>query len=93
MIGILLYVIASRPYVMQSFGKVTIFQVEPKETHVLAMKRIFKYLKVTTYFGLWHPKLNELTIVTYMDAYWAGSIDDKRSASGVHFYIGDYFVS
>jgi hypothetical protein len=56
MIGILLYVIASRPYVMQSFGKVTRFQVEPKETHVLAMKRIFRYLKVTRYFRLWHPK-------------------------------------
>jgi hypothetical protein len=44
MIGILLYMTASRPYVMQEVGQVAQFQVAPKESHVLAMKRIFRYL-------------------------------------------------
>jgi hypothetical protein len=52
MIGILLYVTTSRLDVMQVVGQVTRFQVAPKETHVLAMKRIFIYIKGTTYFGL-----------------------------------------
>jgi hypothetical protein len=47
-IGNLLYVIASRPDVMQEVGKVESFQAAPKETHALAVKRIFIYLKETT---------------------------------------------
>jgi hypothetical protein len=47
MIGSLLYVIASEPDVMQAVGQVARFQVAPKESHVLAVKRIFRYLKGT----------------------------------------------
>jgi hypothetical protein len=47
MIGSLLYVTASRPYVMQVVGQVARFQEAPKESHVLAVKRIFRYLKGT----------------------------------------------
>ena len=60
MISSLLYVMASRLDVMQVVGLVARFQANPKEAHVLAIKRIFKYLKGTTKFGLWYPKGNEL---------------------------------
>ena len=71
MIGILLYVTTSRPDVMKKFGQVARFQAALKETHVLAVKMIFRYIKRTTEFGLWYPKGNEMTIVTYVDADWA----------------------
>jgi hypothetical protein len=45
MIGSLLCVTTSRPNVMQEVGHVARFQATPKESHVLAVKRIFKYLK------------------------------------------------
>jgi hypothetical protein len=44
-IGSLLYVTTSRPYVMHEVGQVARFQATPKETHVIAVKSIFKYLK------------------------------------------------
>ena len=69
-IGILQYVTASRPDVMQEVRRVARFQANPKEAHVLAIKRIFRYLKGTTEFGLWYPKGNELTLVAYTDADW-----------------------
>jgi hypothetical protein len=47
MIGRLLYVIASKPDVMQEVGQVARFQAAPKESHVLEVKRIFIYLKGT----------------------------------------------
>jgi hypothetical protein len=47
MIGNLLYVTISRPDVMQAVGQVARFQAKPKESHVLAVKRIFRYLKGT----------------------------------------------
>ena len=68
MICSLLYVTTSRPDVMQAVGLVARFQANPKETHVLAIKRIFRYLKGTIEFGILYPKGNELTLVTYTDA-------------------------
>jgi hypothetical protein len=47
MIGSLLYVTTSRPDVMQVVGQVAQFQAAPKESHVLAVKRNFRYLKGT----------------------------------------------
>jgi hypothetical protein len=47
MIGSLLYVISSRPDVMHAVRQVARFQASPKESHVLAVKRIFRYLKGT----------------------------------------------
>jgi hypothetical protein len=93
MIGILLYVTTSRPDVMQEVGQVAIFQATLKETHVMTVKRIFRYLKGTTEFGLWYLKGNEMTMVTYTDVDWEGSIDDRRSTSGATFYLGDFLVS
>ena len=93
MIGSLLYVTASRPDVIQVVKLVARFQANPKEAHVLAIKRIFRYLKGTTEFGLWYPKENELILVAYIDANWAGSIDDRKSTSGAMLYLGDCLVS
>jgi hypothetical protein len=56
MFGKLLYVTTSKPDVMQEVGQVERFQAAPKESHVLAVKRILKYLKGTKEFGLWYPK-------------------------------------
>jgi hypothetical protein len=47
MIGSLLYVIASRLDVMHAVGQVAQFQAAPKDSHVLVVKRIFRYLKGT----------------------------------------------
>jgi hypothetical protein len=91
--GILLYVTASRPDVMQAVGQVAQFQAAPKESHVLAVKRIFRYLKGIEEFGLSYPKKKDLSLIAYTDADWAGCIDDRRSTSGAVFYLGECLVS
>jgi hypothetical protein len=93
MIGNLLYVTMSRPDVMQEDGQVARFQVAPKKSHVLAVKKIFIYFKGTKEFGLWYPKGKDLSLIAYTDADWAGCIDDRRSTSGVRFYLGECLVS
>jgi hypothetical protein len=75
MIGILLYVISSRLDVIQAVGQVARFHEAAKETHVMEVKRIFKYIKAIEEYGLWYPKGNELSLVAYRDEYWDGSID------------------
>jgi hypothetical protein len=93
MIGSLLYMTSSRPDVMQVVGQVAQFQATPKESHVLAVKRIFRYLKGTKEFGLWYPKGKDLSLIAYIDADWAGCIDDQQSISGAAFYLGECLVS
>ena len=93
MIGSLQYVTTSTPDVMQAIRLVAMFQAKPKEAHFLAIKRIFRYLKGTTEFGLWYTKGNELTSVAYTNADWVGSIDDRKSTSGATLYLGDFLVS
>jgi hypothetical protein len=44
------------------------YQVAPKELHVLAVKRIFRYLKGTKEFGLWYPKGKDISLIDYTDA-------------------------
>lgn len=93
MIDSLLYVTDFRPYVMQVVGQIARFQSAPKESHVIAVKRIFRCVKVTIEYGLWYPKGNELTIEAYIDVDWAGSVDDHKSTSGATFYVGGCLVS
>lgn len=52
MIGSLLYITASRPDIMHAVGMVGRFQATPKHSHLLAVKRIFKYLKGTLSYGM-----------------------------------------
>jgi hypothetical protein len=56
---------------MQAVGLVARFQSAPKETHVQAIKRIFKYLKGTLDFGLWYSRSKDFTLTTYTDVDWA----------------------
>ena len=78
---------------MQAIGQVARFQDAPKETHIMAIKRIFKYLKETIDCGLWFPKGNEITLIAYSDAYWAGCVDERRSTSATKFFLGNCLVS
>ena len=93
MIGSMLYVSVSRQDVMQVVGQVARFQAAPKETHITAVKRIFRYLKGTMDFGLWYPKGNKLTLIAYSEEDWAGCVDNRRSTSGTTFFLGNCLVS
>ena len=93
MIGSILYVLASRTDVMQFVEQVARFQAAPKETHIIAVKRIFRNLKENLDFGLWYPKWNDLTLIAYSDVDWAGCVDDRRSTSGTTFFLGGCLVS
>ncbi|XP_019172660.1 PREDICTED: uncharacterized protein LOC109168060 [Ipomoea nil] len=93
LIGILLYLTASQPDIMFSVGMCARYQSDPKESHLIAAKRILKYIKGTIQYGLWYSKDNELSLSAYCDADWAGNIDDKKRTSGECFFVGKNLVS
>eukprot|EP00253_Pinus_taeda_P021192 PITA_21192 len=93
MIGSLLYLTGTRPNITHAVGIVGRFQANPKETHLQAVKRIFKYLQGTRNYGLWYPRDTDITLHVYTDADWAGSVDERKSTSGGAFFMGSRLVS
>ncbi|GKA41487.1 hypothetical protein Tco_0734080 [Tanacetum coccineum] len=47
--------------------------VSPKTSHLLAVKRIFRYLKGKPSLGLWYSKDSPLEFVAYTDSDYAGA--------------------
>jgi hypothetical protein len=93
MIGSLLYIIASRPDIMQAVGMVGRYQSSPKQSHLVAVIRIFKYLKGTMNYGLWYPRHQNFQLTTYSDADWANCVDERKCTSGGAFFLGDSLVA
>ncbi len=92
MIRTLLYITTSRPDIMHAVGMVGRFQATPKQSHLLAVKRIFKYLKGTMSSGLWYPKNQNIQLRSYSDVDWANCVDERKSTSGGAFFLGESFA-
>ncbi|GJV69905.1 uncharacterized mitochondrial protein-like protein [Tanacetum coccineum] len=63
MIGSLMYLTASRPDIMFAICTSARFQVTPKTSHLLAVKRIFRYLKGKPTLGLWYSRDSPFELV------------------------------
>ncbi|KAL1215127.1 Retrovirus-related Pol polyprotein from transposon RE1 [Cardamine amara subsp. amara] len=93
MIGSLLYLTASRPDIYLTVGVYARYQAKPKMSHLLAVKRIIKYVKGTINLGIYYTKDTNKNLMRYCDADWAGSLDDRRSTSGGCFFMGNNPIS
>ena len=72
MIGSLLYLTTSRPDILYIVCVCARFQSNPKESHMLVVKRIIRYLKGTINLGLWYSKQSSLDLIGYTDADYGG---------------------
>ncbi|GJW74160.1 putative nucleotidyltransferase, ribonuclease H [Tanacetum coccineum] len=89
MIGSLMYLTASRPDIMFAVCACARFQVSPKTSHLLAVKRIFRYLKGKPTLGLWYSKDSPLELVAYTDSDYAGATQDRKSTTGGCQFLGN----
>ena len=69
------------------------FQADPKESHLIAVKRIFRYLNGTKDLGLWYPRQSSFHLVGYSDADFAGYKVDRKSTSGCCQFLGPSLIS
>ncbi|XP_058774788.1 secreted RxLR effector protein 161-like [Vicia villosa] len=93
MIGSLLYLTASRRDIMFSVCMCARYQSYPKESHLKAVKRILRYLRGTTTYGLWFPKGNECYLVEFSDSDFAGCKSDRKSTSGTCHLLSNSLIS
>ena len=92
-IGGLLYLTPSRLDIAFSMGVYARYQATSKESHLIAMKRIIRYVNETPDYGLWYSKDSNACLASYSDADWARSVDDRKSTSSGCFYLGNNLVS
>ncbi|KAJ9561513.1 hypothetical protein OSB04_006673 [Centaurea solstitialis] len=69
------------------------YQAKPKESHLAAVKCIFRYLKGTPYYGIWYPKGLGFELQAYTDADYGGCNMDRKSTSGHLQFLGNKLVS
>ena len=93
MIGKLQYVVHKRPDIALVVNIVARLSAKPKENHMMAVKRILRYLRGTKDYGLWYKIERNLDLKLFTDADWAGNIDDRKSTSGGAFFLGKRLVS
>jgi hypothetical protein len=82
MIGSLLYLCASRPDIMLSVCLCARLQAAPKDCDLRAVKKIMRYLVLTSNLGLWYPKGSHFELLGYSDVDYAGCKVDRKSTSG-----------
>nr|GEW64093.1 hypothetical protein [Tanacetum cinerariifolium] len=87
MIGSLMYLTSSRLDIMSALCACARFQVNPKISHLYAVKRIFRYLKGKPKLGLWYHKDSPFDLVAYIDSDYAGASLDKKSTTGEAKYV------
>nr|GEU68165.1 hypothetical protein [Tanacetum cinerariifolium] len=68
-------------------------QVTPKEYHLHAVKRIFRYLKGHPKLGLWYPKESPFDLVAYSDSDYGGATQDRKSTTGGCQFLGRRLIS
>ena len=93
LIGSLMYITTTRPDIMYAVSFLSRFMAAPKEGHLLAAKRILRYLRGTMKFGIFYKRSSDSTLKGYTDSDFAGDLDGGKSTSGYVFMIGDGAVA
>jgi len=92
MIGSLLYFTASRPEIVFAVGLCVRFQTCAKESHLIAVKKILRYLVGTTNLGIWYKKGSSFDLVAYCDVDYAADKIERKSTSESYQFLGQALI-
>uniref|UniRef100_A0A2N9ID98 CCHC-type domain-containing protein n=1 Tax=Fagus sylvatica TaxID=28930 RepID=A0A2N9ID98_FAGSY len=88
-VGCLMYaMVCTRPDLAHAVSTVSRYMANPGREHWNAVKWIFRYLKGTAEHGiLFSRQPGTNSVVGYVDADYAGEVDDRRSTTGYVFTL------
>jgi hypothetical protein len=92
-IGSLMYLTNTRPYICFAVNTLSQYMVEPKNVHLIAAKHVMRNLKGTLDYGIRYASNSEFRLYGYTDSDWVGSAKDKKSTSGCCFCLGSGMIS
>jgi transposase InsO family protein len=92
-IGSLRYLVNSRPDLSFAVGFASRFMEAPGVHHWALVKQILRYLKGTVRYGCRYSKGSGVSLVGYSDSDYAGDVDDRKSTSGIVFFLGPSIIT
>ncbi|GAA0147669.1 transmembrane signal receptor [Lithospermum erythrorhizon] len=87
------YLTFTRPDISYDVQQSYLFMHAPMTDHLLALKRILRYLQGTLDYGLHLYKSSPCALTSYIDVDWAGGPDTRKSTSGFCVFLGDHLIS
>jgi hypothetical protein len=87
-IGCLMYLTTTRPDILFVVSFLSRFMHGASELHLIAAKRILRYVRGTVSYGVKYDKCQSFKLHGFSDSDWAGSIEDMKSTSGYCFNLG-----
>lgn len=93
-VGGVMYLTHTHPDIMFSVSLVSRFMQCPSIHHLGADKRILRYIRATSNYGIWYSPTSTMQLIGFTDSDWAGFVDDRKSTSGYVFNLGSggYFM-
>lgn len=93
-VGSLQYLTITRPDISFAVHCVSQFMNQPRDHHLVAVKRIICYIKGTLGHGLmFTPQRQKVCLSAYSDADWAGCPITRRSTTGYLIHLGSNLIS
>jgi len=94
-IGSLRYLVNTRPDLAYAVGVVSRFMEAPSKAHWGVVKHILRYLRGTAGYGCKYETNTELKpiLLGYSDSDFAGDIEDRKSTTGMVYFLGNSMVT
>jgi hypothetical protein len=92
-VGSLRYLVNTRPDLAFSVGYISRFMQNPTTEHLMAVKRVLRYVAGTLNYGCHYRRNGSARLVGYSDSDLAGDIDSRKSTTGVFFFFGGNIVT
>ncbi|GKE53935.1 ribonuclease H-like domain-containing protein [Tanacetum coccineum] len=93
LVGLLQYLTFTRLDLSYAVQQLCLYMHDPREPHLIAMKRVLRYLRGTTDLGLQQFWSTTSQLIAYSDADWAGCPATRRSTSGYCVFLGENFLT
>ncbi|XP_019095657.1 PREDICTED: uncharacterized protein LOC109130515 [Camelina sativa] len=87
-VGGLLYLCASRPDVMYASSYISRYMSSPRMKHYQEAKRVLRYVKGTSSFGVFFTRKETPRLIAYSDSDWGSCHEDKKSTTCYVFSLG-----
>lgn len=87
LVGCLMYLTVTRPDLMFVVCLIARFMADPREEHMMAGKRVLRYLKGTMEYGVFYGRSSTMELLGYTDSDYARDTDDRKSTSGYVFMV------
>ncbi|KAH9793301.1 hypothetical protein KPL71_004480 [Citrus sinensis] len=92
-VGGMQYLVLTRPNIAFAVDKLNQYVSGPTLRHLMACKRVMRYLKATQDYGIKFVSNGEVKLTGFTDVDWAYDLDDRKSIGAYCIYIDDNLIS